>query len=69
MAYINEIIPIPKEAFWDDLSDVASGKKEPIDLIRDQIRYAYAMNIKRNAFDEIINLVETVNPGMAKELQ
>jgi hypothetical protein len=69
VAYINEIKPIPKEAFWDDLSDVASGKKEPIDLIRDQIRYAYAMNIEKNAFDKIINLVETVNPGIANELQ
>ena len=67
--YINEIKPIKREAFWDVLIDVASGKKEPIDLIRDQIRYAYAMNIKKDAFDKIIDLVETVNSGITKELQ
>ncbi|MFA6373198.1 MAG: hypothetical protein WCW68_11270 [Methanothrix sp.] len=66
--YINEIKPIPRRAFWDVLSD-SSGKKEPIDLIRNQIRYAYAMNIKKNAFFRIMNLAETVNPGITTELE
>jgi hypothetical protein len=70
--YIKDIKkPIKKEAFWDNLKNIANGKKEPIDLIRDQVRYAYAMKLekKKIAFDKIINLVETANPGIKKELE
>ena len=66
--YISGLKSINKEAFWDNLKDMASGKNEPIDLIRTQIRYAYAMNIQKNAFDKILCLIETVNPGIANEL-
>jgi hypothetical protein len=65
-----KIIPIKKEAFWEDLKNIASGKKEPIDLVRNQVRYAYAMKLKngKNAFNKIIKLVETENSGITNEL-
>jgi hypothetical protein len=61
------IKPITKKDFWDDLKDTASGNEEPIDLIRGQIRYAYAMKLPRNAFDKIIDLAECRNPGIVKK--
>jgi hypothetical protein len=66
--YSSDIKPIKKEFFWNDLKDIAGNQKGPIDLIRGQVRYAYAMNIEKKVFDKIVNLVETVNPGTAKEL-
>jgi len=59
--------PVPKKEFWDDLIDIASGDHEPIDLIRNQIRYAYAMKVQENAFDKIIDLAERRNPGKVKK--
>lgn len=59
--------PITKEEFWDDLKDIAKGNEEPIDLIRGQIRYAYAMKLPKNAFDKIIDLAECGNPGIVKK--
>lgn len=61
------IKPITKMEFWDDLKDIASGIEEPIDLIRGQIRYAYAMKLPRNAFEKIIDLAECRNPGNVKK--
>jgi len=59
--------PVPKKEFWDDLKDIASKNDGPIDLIRNQIRYAYAMRLPKDAFEKIIDLAERRNPGKVKK--
>jgi hypothetical protein len=59
------IKPIAKKDFWDDLENIANydEKTGPIDHIRRQIRYAYAMRLTKKGFDKIIELAESRNPG------
>lgn len=64
-------MPIKREAFWDVLRDIPScnHKRGPIDLIRGQVRYAYAMKIEKDGFNIIIDLVRKRNLDIENWLQ
>jgi len=66
--YIPKMKPIEKKDFWYDLKDIANydEKKGPIDNLRKQIRYAYAMKLTDNGFGKVVDLTERRNPGVIR---